>query len=102
MSSLPKNISRLRALSLIEGSSLILLVFIAVPLKYLLDMPMMVREVGMGHGILFLMLGFLTLMVGNEHGWKFKRMALIVAASVVPFGCFYVENKVFKHLGSGE
>ena len=96
------NISRLRALSLIEGTSLILLIFIAVPLKYLVDMPMMVRVVGMVHGILFLALGFLTLSVGKENGWKFKRMAIIVMASVIPFGCFYVENKIFKQPGSAE
>lgn len=97
---LKTNIGRLRVLSLIEGLSLVLLVFLAVPMKYMFDSPMMVRVIGMTHGVLFLGLGFMTIMVGVEQGWKFKRMATIMLASVIPFGCFYVENKVFKTMNT--
>jgi integral membrane protein len=50
------------------------------------------------HGVLFLALGFLTLTTGMELGWKFKRMAMIMIASVIPFGCFYVDSKLFRQL----
>lgn len=93
---LKTNLGRLRVLSLIEGLSLVLLVFLAVPLKYLFDSPMLVRVIGMVHGVLFLSLVFVTIMTGIELGWKFKRMAMVMIASVVPFGCFYVENKLFR------
>lgn len=93
---LKTKLGRLRILSLIEGLSLVLLVFLAMPMKYLFDSPALVRVMGMAHGVLFLGLAFMTIMVGIELGWKFKRMATIMIASVIPFGCFYVENRVFK------
>ena len=95
---LKSKVGRLRVLSLIEGLSLVLLVFFAVPMKYMFDSPMFVRYIGMAHGVLFLSLGALTLMVGIELGWKFKRMAMIMVASVIPFGCFYVDKKLFTEV----
>jgi integral membrane protein len=91
-------IGRLRILSLVEGLSLVLLVFFAVPMKYMFDSPIFVRVIGMTHGVLFLALGFMTIMVGIELGWKFKRMAMILVASVIPFGCFYVDKKLFARV----
>ncbi len=95
---LKTKIGRLRLLSLIEGMSLVLLIFFAVPMKYMFDSPLFVRYIGMAHGVLFLGLGALTLMVGIELGWKFKRMAMIMIASIVPFGCFYVDKKLFAQV----
>lgn len=99
---LKSKIGRLRILSLIEGLSLVLLVFFAVPMKYMFDLPVFVRVIGMAHGVLFLGLVFMTIMVGIEYGWKFKRIAAILISSVVPFGCFYVEQKIFKALPAEE
>lgn len=95
---LKSKIGRLRVLSLIEGLSLVLLVFFAVPMKYMFDSPIFVRVIGMTHGVLFLALGAMTIMVGIELGWKFKRMAMIMIASIIPFGCFYVDNKLFRQV----
>ena len=95
---LKSKVGRLRILSLIEGLSLVLLVFFAVPMKYLFDSPIFVRVIGMTHGVLFLALLLMTIMIGVELGWKFKRMAMIIVASVIPFGCFYVDNKLFRQV----
>lgn len=95
---LKSKVGRLRILSLVEGLSLVLLVFFAVPMKYLFDSPIFVRVIGMTHGVLFLALVLMTIMIGVELGWKFKRMAMIMAASVIPFGCFYVDSKLFKQV----
>jgi len=95
---LKSKVGRLRLLSLIEGLSLVLLVFFAIPMKYMFDSPIFVRIIGMAHGVLFLALGAYTLMVGIELGWKFKRMAMVMLASIIPFGCFYVDKKLFSQV----
>jgi integral membrane protein len=97
---LKTSLGRLRVLSLIEGLSLVLLLFLAMPMKYLFDSPLLVRVIGMAHGVLFIGLIFTTIMVGIELGWKFKRMGMIMLASIVPFGCFYVENKLFRQIAN--
>src|ERR1044072_9289281 len=97
---LKTKLARLRALSLIEGCSLMVLVFIAVPLKYLLVMPMMVKIFGPIHGGLFLLFVFMTIAAAVENGWKFKTTAALLISSIVPFGCFYAESKIFRNLAA--
>jgi len=99
---LQTKIGRLRILSLIEGCSLLLLVFIGVPFKYFLHIPMLVKILGPVHGVLFLLLIFMTISASTEFGWKFKRSGSIILASVIPFGCFYVENSIFRKLQPGK
>ena len=76
-----------------EGISFLLLLFIAMPLKYVWDLPQMVEVVGMLHGILFVayILGAFYLYKPLE--WKFKTLLIICVSSVLPFGPFYVEKK---------
>ncbi|WP_339610924.1 DUF3817 domain-containing protein [uncultured Planktosalinus sp.] len=76
-----------------EGVSLLVLLFIAMPLKYLLNQPEMVSIVGMIHGILFLAYVVLAFMVYNELNWNFKTLFIVLFASVIPFGTFYIEKK---------
>jgi integral membrane protein len=95
---LKTKIGRLRVLSLVEGCSLLLLVFIGVPFKYFLHIPILVKILGPIHGVLFLLLIFMTISASIEAGWKFTRGGAIILASVIPFGCFYVENSIFKKL----
>lgn len=95
-------LGRLRILSLIEGLSLLILVFVAVPLKYMADSPMMVKVFGPIHGGLFLLFVFMTIAQAVENGWKFKTVALLLVSSVVPLGCFFAEYKIFKPLAGTE
>lgn len=80
-------------ISIMEGISFLLLLFIAMPLKYIWDQPQMVEIVGMLHGILFVayILGAFYLYKPME--WKFKTLLIICVSSVLPFGPFYVEKK---------
>ncbi|MBC2594227.1 DUF3817 domain-containing protein [Ruficoccus amylovorans] len=89
-----KAIHRLRVVGLIEGISFLVLLGIAMPLKYFGDMPEAVKVVGWAHGLLFI--GFvallLTAMILAE--WSLRRAAVFFAAALVPFGPFLVD----KHL----
>lgn len=82
-----------RWISIMEGISFLLLLFIAMPLKYIWELPQMVEVVGMLHGILFVayILGAFYLYKPLE--WKFKTLLIICVSSVLPFGPFYVEKK---------
>ena len=85
-----------RIIALLEGLSYILLLFVAVPLKYSLGDPTYVKLLGMPHGILFVAyLGF-AFYFKQEHNWSMKTLAIVLLASVLPFGTFYVDNKYFK------
>ncbi len=75
-----------RKVAFIEGLSYIILVFVAMPLKYYWDMPLAVRIVGMAHGILFILYMWVLFRVWSERDWNLKRVAIAVVASLVPFG----------------
>ena len=57
------NIQTLRIIGLLEGISFLLLLFIAMPMKYMLDNPVLVKYVGMGHGVLFMLFLIVLFMV---------------------------------------
>jgi integral membrane protein len=76
-----------------EGISLLVLLFIAMPLKYIWDDPSWVKVVGMIHGVLFVAYVAWAIWIYLELKWSIKRLALVVLASIIPFGTFYVEKK---------
>jgi integral membrane protein len=80
----------------LEGISLLLLLFFAMPMKYAFDQPIFVRTIGMAHGLLFI--GYITLaiMLKMEEKWDVKKFATICLASVIPFGTFYIEKKYLR------
>ncbi|WP_224244732.1 DUF3817 domain-containing protein [Hyalangium gracile] len=84
-------LERFRAVALLEGLSFVVLLFIAMPLKYLADMPLAVRLVGMAHGVLFLLYLPALFEVAVAHRWSFLRGVVAFAASLVPFGTFVLE-----------
>ena len=85
-----------RIIALLEGLSYILLLFVAVPVKYSLGDPKYVKMLGMPHGILFVAyLGF-AVYFNQEQNWSMKTLAIVLLASVLPFGTFYVEHKYLK------
>lgn len=94
---LSSGIGRLRLLALLEGVSLLTLIFIAVPLKYMFDNPTLVKAIGPVHGLLFLLFIFNTLSVGVEQQWKFKTTTWkILVACIIPFGTFYIDRKILR------
>lgn len=85
-----------KIIATLEGISLLVLLFIAMPLKYIWEMPETVRIVGMAHGLLFIAYIFLAIMLKVEQNWDTKKFLIICVASVIPFGTFYIESKYFK------
>ncbi|UOQ52149.1 DUF3817 domain-containing protein [Hymenobacter cellulosivorans] len=92
-------IGRLRLLGLLEGLSLLLLLGVAVPLKYAADDPSFVRALGPVHGLLFLLFVLNTLRVGVEYRWRFATTTWkVLLACIIPFGTFYVDRKILAPL----
>ena len=87
--------SRFRLISFIEGISYLLLVFIAMPLKYMFDYPMAVKVVGMSHGVLFILFFVALVMAMNRYKWKFLGFQLFVY-SLIPFGFILIERIIMK------
>lgn len=82
-----------RGISLLEGLSLLILLFIAMPIKYILGDPEYVKHVGMAHGLLFVAYVLFAIMTKFELDWKPKTLLIVFVASVIPFGTFYVDKK---------
>ena len=91
-------INVLRVISYLEGISYILLLFIAVPIKYYANDPSLVKLLGMPHGLLFVAYGILSLVSSKEYRWNSKKTLVVLISSVIPFGTFYVDYKYFKNL----
>jgi len=90
---------RLRLLAFLEGTSLISLVFLAVPLKYFAGNPALVKVIGPIHGALFLFFVFQTTMVAIEQRWSFQsRTWKVLVACLVPFGTFYIDWKILRKI----
>ncbi|UIR56762.1 DUF3817 domain-containing protein [Sphingobacterium sp. SRCM116780] len=92
-------IGRLRIIGFLEGISLLVLVFLAVPMKYYFHNPSLSSVLGPIHGAIFLLFLFHTLSVGIEQNWKFKAITWkIILACFIPFGTFYIDNKILSKL----
>ena len=83
--------AHLRAIAYIEGWSYLILLFVAMPLKYLAGLPLAVRIVGSLHGVLFVWLGLLVLLGLLKRGRSFGWGAKIMVASLIPFGTFALD-----------
>jgi integral membrane protein len=80
----------------LEGISVLLLYFVAMPLKYFMNLPALVRPVGLMHGILFMLYVVFVLIVGLQRKWTFGIILISWILSLLPFGTFYAEKKYFK------
>jgi integral membrane protein len=89
-----KNIFRI--VSFLEGVSYILLLFIATPVKYFGDDPSYVKMLGMPHGILFMVYVILAFMLKTPEKWDSKTFRIVLLASILPFGTFYIDRKYLK------
>jgi integral membrane protein len=89
-------LGRLRIVAFVEGISFLVLLGIAMPLKYFFDLPQAVRVVGMAHGLLFVLYVLLLIQVAIEYRWSFLKVVLAFLASLIPFGTFYADVKWFR------
>lgn len=88
-------IGRLRVLAILEGVSFLLFA-ITMPLKYWFQIPEPNLYVGMTHGWLFILYVLFCIQNIFIHGWGIKASVLSLGASLVPFGTFYADAKIFK------
>ena len=91
-------LSQLRIVAFLEGLSFIVLLFVAMPLKYWAGMPAAVRVVGSLHGILFLAFVVALFRVASEHDWPLKRSVLGFISSLLPFGTFVFDRTLKEEL----
>ena len=75
-----------------EGVSFLILLFIAMPLKYFMDMPLPVRIAGMAHGVLFIGFSILLLMASIKYKWSIKTALIGFLLSFLPFGTFFLDR----------
>ncbi|OTG67686.1 DUF3817 domain-containing protein [Acinetobacter silvestris] len=90
------NIKSLRVVGFLEGISFLLLLLIAMPMKYIWDNPIMVKYVGMGHGILFIAFLAVLFVVCEKQKWSIKMFIFGLIASILPFGPFVFDHKLKK------
>jgi integral membrane protein len=87
----------LRTVGMIEGISFLILLCIAMPLKYVYGQPEMVRYVGSIHGALTIVYVYLLIKVTAQLKWSLKTAALAFIASLLPLGMLYAEFKIFRN-----
>jgi integral membrane protein len=84
----------LRILGNVEGVSYLLLLFIAMPLKYAYDMPMAVKITGMAHGVLFVAYCMVLALCMKKFRWKLGFGVYLFIATLIPFGTFVTDRKL--------
>jgi len=90
---------RLRLVGFLEGVSLLALVMIAMPVKYITHDPTLVQQIGPVHGVLFLLFVLNTLTVSIQQGWKFRTTTWkVLLACVIPFGTFYIDKTILSKI----
>jgi len=85
-------ISKFRLISFAEGGSFLLLLLVAMPLKYGMDLPLAVTIMGWVHGILFIVYLYFALACSAKYNWSERFTVLTVVAGVIPFACFFLDK----------
>lgn len=94
MSARPTLVRAVRYVGLLEGLSYLALLFVAMPLKYVMGLLMAVRFVGAIHGALFVLLGCLVASALFEGALTRKESAMVALASLVPFGPLFIDARL--------
>ena len=87
-------VGRFRAIALIEGVSYLLLLGVAMPLKYFAGFPGAVKAVGWAHGVLFVLYLVALAEVSLARRWRLVRILVAFVASLVPFGTFLLDARL--------
>lgn len=87
-------LTRWRVMAYVVGVMLLVLLFVAMPLKYLGDSETVIGIVGPMHGFLYAIYLLATLSLGTKSLWSFRRTALVMLGGTIPFLSFYLERRV--------
>ena len=82
-----------RIIAILEGVSYILLMTIGLYFKYLLNDDTYVKLLGMPHGVLFMLYILIAFLLRKQEQWSFINFVIILFASLIPFGTFYIDRK---------
>jgi len=85
-------VTQLRIIGIVEGISFLVLLLIAMPLKYYFGMPMMVKVVGWLHGVLFIAYIGAVLLAIKAMQWNWFSVLVALAASLIPIGTFVLDR----------
>ena len=99
---LKTQLGRLRLLAFAEGVSFLVILFVTMPLKYFFEQPQPNKIFGMLHGLLFVLYVFWVIQIKVEQSWSMRKMLLALLASIVPFGTFWADVKLFQEHNSGK
>ncbi len=88
-----KTFNRFRKVALAEGVSFLILLGVAMPLKYMANMPIAVTIAGAIHGLLFISFIVLAYLVKEESNKTMGWMGKAFLASIIPFGTFYMDRE---------
>ena len=86
-------LTRFRVMAYVTGVMLLVLVFVAMPLKYFGDSETLMGIVGPGHGLLYMVYLVFAFDLAVRAKWSWQRTLLMLGAGVLPFLSFYVERK---------
>ncbi len=81
-------------IAFLEGCSFLLFA-ITMPLKYMMGLPKPNYFIGMAHGVLFILYIVLLFLVAYQYKWSLKKITLSFIASLIPFGTFYANKKIY-------
>ena len=87
-------LDRFRAISLAEGVSYLVLIGIAMPLKYAAGLPSAVRVIGMLHGVLFVAFVVGLALAAKSERWGAKQIVIAMIAALLPVGAFWLERRL--------
>ena len=90
-----------RWIGILEGISYLVLLLVAMPLKYVANKPEAVKYVGWAHGVLFVAFGLYLIRVWIQYKWSFGKATLAFIASLLPFGTFFLDKKLKKEYPEG-
>lgn len=91
---------QLRVVAFLEGVSFVLLLFVAMPLKYYAGLPLAVRIVGSLHGLLFVVFCWALLRAAVACEWPLRRSLLAFVASLLPFGTFVFDRSLKREIAA--
>lgn len=82
-----------KIVALLEGISFIAMMLVGMPMKYMAGNDILIKTLGMPHGLLFITYVILAFLLQSQMKWNFKDMAIIIACSLIPFGTFWMDKK---------
>lgn len=93
-----RSIQMLRKIGLAEGISFLLLLFVAMPLKYFMGLPEAVKFAGWAHGVLFVAYSAAVLYVRETCNWSLLKSLMALGAGLLPFGTFLLDKELKKQM----